>query len=99
MEKPLKRSNEIKILQRKIVPILKRNNIAKAGIFGSYARGDAKKGSDVDVVIEFNGSLLKLVMIEREIKENLGLHIDLLTYKGLHPLLKDRILQDEVRIL
>ncbi len=36
-----------------LVPILKRNGVLKAGIFGSYARGEQKKQSDVDILIKF----------------------------------------------
>ena len=91
--------NELKKLKQKIVPILKSNNIVRAGIFGSYARGEAKKKSDVDILVEFDGSLLTLVRIERELKKSLRKNVDLLTYKGVHPLLKDRILKDEVRVI
>ena len=52
-----------------IKKILKKNGIARAGIYGSYARGDYKKNSDVDILIEFKGSLLNLVRIERELGE------------------------------
>ena len=38
-------------LKAKIIEILKKNNIKKAGIFGSYARGDFKKSSDIDILV------------------------------------------------
>ena len=96
------KKNKIKLrksTERKIVSILKKNGVVKAGIFGSYARGEAKKNSDIDILIEFNESLLTLVRIERELKENLGRKVDLLTYNGIHPLLKERILKEEIRII
>lgn len=86
-------------IANKIKKILIRNKIIKAGIFGSYARGEAKKGSDIDLLVEFNGSLLQLVRLERELKEELGKKVDLLTYKGINPLLKKRILNEEIRIV
>ena len=69
----------------------------KAGIFGSYARGEAKKRSDVDILIKQKGrkSLLDLVGLEMKLKKK----VDLLDYKGLSPYLKERILKEEVRIL
>ncbi len=42
----------IKNIQSKIVPTLKKNGVVKAGIFGSYARGEAKKNSDIDILIQ-----------------------------------------------
>lgn len=86
---------------RKIIPILRKEGVAKAGIFGSFARGEQKKRSDLDLLIQFRGrkSLLDLVGLELELEDKLGRKVDLLTYKSLHPLLKERILQEEVRIL
>ena len=92
-------NNLKKSTERQIVSILKKNGVTKAAIFGSYARGDYKKKSDIDILIEFNDSLLTLVRIERELKESLGKNVDLLTYGGIHPLLKERILKEEIRII
>ncbi len=92
-------NEEINKLKARIKPILKRNKIARAGIFGSYARGEAKKNSDVDILIEFKGSLLDLVGLELELKRILKKKVDLLTYKGINPLLKKRILLEEIRII
>lgn len=35
-----------------IVSILKRNGVKKASLFGSFARGDMHKKSDVDLLVE-----------------------------------------------
>ena len=88
-------------LKKKIIPILKRNNVVKAGIFGSFARGEAKKGSDIDILIEVKAkkfSLLDLIRLEMELEKKLRRKVDLLTYKSIHPLLKNRIFSEEVRI-
>ena len=90
---------EFEQVKKRIVNILKKYHIRKAGIFGSYARGEERKKSDVDVLVEFNDSLLLLVKIERELEEHLGKKVDLLTYRGIHPLLRERILKEEIRIL
>jgi len=90
---------ELKEMKIKIRRILKKYGIVRAGIFGSYSRGKQGKNSDIDILIEFNGSLLKLVKIEREIKENLKIKVDLITYKGINPLLKEKILKEEIRII
>jgi uncharacterized protein len=92
-------SEKIDEIKEKIVNVLKKHGIARAGIFGSYATGKQKKNSDVDILIEFNGNLIDLVGIELELKKKLRKKIDLLTYGGIHPLLKKRILGEEVRIL
>ncbi len=84
------------------VPVLRRNNVVRAGIFGSYARGEAKKGSDIDILIEIKAkkfSLLDLVGLELELKEKLKRKVDLVEYSTIHPLLKERILREEVPII
>lgn len=94
-------SKALSTLRKSVVPILKRNDVVKAGIFGSYARGEEKKKSDVDILIKFKGgkSLLDLVGLEHELKRTLKKKVDVVTYNSLHPLLRERILKDEVRIL
>jgi len=88
-------------LKKIIVPILKKNNVTKAGIFGSYARGDYTKKSDIDILIKFKGqkSLLDLVRLERELKTKIKKKIDVVTYNSLHPLLKEKILKEEVKLI
>lgn len=97
----MKPNNELNRIKRIIIPLLKKNGVVKAGIFGSYARGKAKKRSDVDVLIKQRGkkSLLDLVRLERELEMKLGKKVDLLDYVGLSPYLKERILKEEVRIV
>ena len=88
-------------LKKKIVPILERNNVVKAGIFGSFARGEAKKKSDIDILIEVKArkfSLFDLIRLEMELEKKLGRKVDLLTYNSIHPLLKKKILSEEIRI-
>ncbi len=89
-------------LKPKIVKVLKENNVARAGIFGSYARGEANEESDVDILIEVKGkkfSLIDLIGLEMKLKRITKKKIDLLTYKSLSPYLKESILKEEVKIL
>ena len=90
---------EVLDIKKRIVPILKKHKVTKAGIFGSYARGEQTKKSDIDVLIEVKGSLLDVVKIEIELKEKLKKEIDILTYNGISPYLKEKILSEEVRII
>lgn len=90
------------ILKKKIVPVLKRNSVVRAGIFGSFARGESKKNSDIDILIEIKAkkfSLLDLVGLKIDLEEKLNRKTDIVEYSTIHPLLKDRILEEEVRIL
>lgn len=84
-------------IKKKILPILKRQGVTKAALFGSAARGKMKKRSDIDILIKFRGdkSLLDLVRLQFELEEKLGRKVDVLTYDGIHHLLKDIILNEQ----
>lgn len=97
-KKVTKNINKIK---GKIAPLIKRIGIKRAGIFGSYARGEQKASSDIDILIEPTKEMgfFEVVELEEELKKILKKKIDLLTYASIHKLLRDRILNEEVRIL
>ena len=80
---------------------MKKQGIVKAGVFGSFARREQKKRSDVDILVKLKRgtTLFDLVRYERELKEIVGRKIDLVTYDSIHPLLKQRILHDEVLLI
>jgi len=89
-----------KNLKKKIVPILKRQDVIKAAVFGSYARGEAKKNSDIDLLVKFKGpkGLLDVVGLEFELEDKVGKKFDLVEYQCVHPRMKKSILEDEVVI-
>ncbi|HJH27190.1 MAG TPA: hypothetical protein C5S37_10615 [Methanophagales archaeon] len=83
-----------------MVSILARYRVKKIAVFGSYARGEAKPESDVDILVEFSDrkSLLDLVGIEQELSDALGVKADLLTEKSISPYLIDRI-KKEMKVI
>jgi len=89
---------EIKV---KIIPVLRRYDVRKASIFGSFVKGEEREDSDIDILVEFKGekSLLDLAGLKIELEETLQRKVDVLTYNSLHPLLKDKILQEQKVIL
>ena len=99
IRKKIKKSM-VEELKPKIIKILKKNKIKKAGIFGSYVRGEQRKNSDIDILIEPpKGMGLEFVGVKLELEDELGRKVDLVTYKGVHPLIKRKILKEEVRII
>ncbi len=91
----------IEKIKEKISPILRRFDVRRAAIFGSYVRDEMEKGSDIDILVEFEGekSLLDLVGLKLELEEVLGVKVDVVEYSTIHPLLKDRILREQVTVL
>ena len=70
------------------------------GVFGSYIRGEQKKKSDVDVLVEFHEpiSLLEFVALERELSEHIGKKVDLVMKTVLKPRIGENILKEVVYI-
>jgi len=94
--------NNIEEIKSEILPILKKYSIKRAGIFGSVVKGEAKGDSDVDILVEIgrdNLSLLDFVGIKLELEEVLNKKVDLVEYCMIKPLIKKRILNEEVTIL
>jgi len=79
-----------------IAQALREQGATRVAVFGSYARGEERQGSDIDVLVEFSArkSLLDLVRIERELHEAVGVKVDLLTEKSISPYLVDRVKQE-----
>ena len=88
-------------IKRKILSILKRYNVKRAGIFGSVVRGEENKESDLDILVEIVGrmSLLDFAGLKLELEEALGQRVDLGEYSTIKPIIKEQILSEEVSIL
>ena len=72
-----------KRLTDKIVRYFATQPIVKAWVFGSYARGEAHSGSDIDILVVFDKeakvSLMRHAKISLELSEILGFDVDLIT--------------------
>ena len=90
-------------ISTKCRPVFAKNNIARAGLFGSYARGEQTPKSDLDFVVEFRGrpSLFTLGQVKYELEQVLGKECDVLTYSSLEKDTSElsRIIQSEVRVI
>ena len=85
-----------------ILSRLKKFDPQKVGIFGSFARGDNKKGSDIDIFVEFKKipSLLTLIKLENDLSEILGTKVDIVTTGALkNKRIRKSIKKDLISIL
>lgn len=91
----------VEVIKDKIIPILQRYDVRRAAIFGSLARGDIKVTSDVDLLVEIGRdiSLLDFIGLKLEIEDALGMKVDLVEYSTIKPLIKEKILSEQVVIL
>lgn len=91
-------SPEIKqILLSVLVPY----GVVRIAIVGSFARGQARPDSDLDIVVAFQEpkSLLELAHIRSELASVLGRDVDLVTEKSISPYLIDSFQRDAQVIL
>lgn len=84
-------------IRKKIVPILKSQGVVKAAVFGSVARGETTKNSDVDILVQLakGKSLLDLVGLKLDLEDELGVDVDVVSYGGISKFLRDIILKEQ----
>lgn len=70
------------------------------GVFGSYARGEEKKESDIDVLVRFGegATLLHLVGLGYYLEDLFGVPVDVVSERALHPMMKDDVLKELVPV-
>ncbi len=98
----MKNQLDVEEIKQKIVPILQRNNVVRAGLFGSFSRREGMPGSDIDLLIDFGDNrktLFDLVDLEQELERALGRKVDLVFYDGLKPRLRQQILGEQIPVL
>ena len=88
-------------IKQKILPVLQSYGVIKAGIFGSFARGEADEGSEVDILVEISDqlSLLDFVGLKLELEDVLGRKVDLGEYSTIKPVIREQVLKDTVRVI
>ena len=91
---------KVDTIKASITGALKKYGVSKAAPFGSVVRGDATEDSDIDLLVEFETGrrLLDLAGLKLELENLLGRRVDIVTYKSLHPLLRENILSEQVVI-
>lgn len=93
--------NEIEEIKKKIIPILKEFKVTRAGIFGSYARGEQKKKSDIDILAEIDKkfSLLQFAELKLALEVAVKKKVDLVEYECVRREIRKNVLKDEIPII
>jgi predicted nucleotidyltransferase len=88
-------------IKPKLVKILRKNDVAKAGIFGSYARGEQNKKSDLDILVQIDKriNLFDFIGIKQDIEDELGMNVDLVEYSCIKPAIREQVLAEEIRVI
>jgi uncharacterized protein len=92
---------EMNEIAARVIPVLRQSGIRRSALFGSVVRGETTPNSDIDILVELprGQSLLDLVALGRKLRRAVGREIDVVEYGGLNPLLRDRILLEQVSLL
>ena len=95
---------DLRQIKKKLVTekkvLVTRYNVKAISIFGSYARGEQKKSSDLDLLVKFNdhATLFDLVGLGDYLEKRLRQKVDIVSEGGVRRELKESILDEAVRV-
>jgi predicted nucleotidyltransferase len=88
----MKREKVIEILRKEMPYCVSEYGVKRIGLFGSYANGTPTKGSDIDILVEFERPIgLKFVEFAEYLEGLLGTTVDILTHVGLEAIRIERV--------
>ena len=91
-----------RVLRRRLPKLRETYGVRSLWLFGSYVRGEARKRSDLDVLVEFDDlsrlSLFEFIGLENELSDSLGVRVDLVEKGGLKPAIGQNVLREAVPI-
>lgn len=90
------RKKALQILRAHLPELRERYGVRELRLFGSYLRGEQRKRSDLDVLVEFDRvpSLFEFVRLERYLSELLKIKVDLVMKSALKPTIGRYILEE-----
>lgn len=96
----MERAHALSLLKQSKHELERRFGVRELSLFGSTARGTARAGSDVDVLVSFDGPATsdRYFGVQFFLEDLLGSQIDLVTDKALRPELRPYIEQDRVHV-
>ncbi len=90
----------VAVKPEKIKIFCRENDIKFLSVFGSFARGEEKKNSDIDLLVKFGKikSLFELVRMERKLSKVFNRNVDLVTEKSLSKYFKEDV-KKEMKVI
>ena len=96
----MNRDQVIRILSEHSVELARKFRVKSLALFGSVSRGEAEPGSDVDLLVEFDGPVgyFGLFALQDHLESVLGRKVDLGTRDSLKPRIRERVLGECVNV-
>jgi predicted nucleotidyltransferase len=96
----MQRETVIRILHKEKPRLTSEFGVKKIMLFGSVARDEAGKDSDIDLLVEFNKPMgyFGFFALQDHLENLFGCHVDLGTQASLRPELKARVLEDLIHV-
>ena len=90
----------LKTKRKEILRIAAKYGVSDVRVFGSIARAEANPNSDIDLLVDLEAgqSLFDLGGFLMEVQEILGVKVDVVTEKGLHWYIRERVLEEAQEI-
>jgi uncharacterized protein len=94
------RERVVELLEQHGMELSAEYGIASLSLFGSVARGEARPGSDVDVLVDFPGppTFAQYMGLKFRLEDLLGVSVDLVTRAALRPRIRPQVEAEAVRV-
>ena len=88
-------------IRRRSIPHFQALGVRRAGLFGSFARGEETPTSDIDFLVEFPSgiSLLDVAHLKNCLEDEFGRNVDVVDYHHIKPRIREPILKDQIPLL
>ncbi len=96
----ISKSQILSILKENLSMVSKTFYVSKIGLFGSFVKDAVTENSDIDILVDFSKPITIFTFIELEefLTVELGRKVDLVSEKGLKPIIKPKILREVVYV-
>lgn len=99
MVKNINKTNILDYLKEHFREFHEKYNVEQIGLFGSYARDEAKENSDIDIFVKMKPSLFDLISIKEQIEKDLNKKVDIIReHKNIKPLFLQEIKRDLINV-
>jgi len=84
----------------RILAITRQHGARNVRVFGSIARGEGKRDSDLDVLVELElgRSLLDIIAIKQDLEDLLNTKVDVVTEAAVSPYMRDQVLRQAISL-